>query len=155
MIICSTIIWIGSTIVNPILGEIDFDQFRQLKISEIENQIRLIQEDPLDAVEYFNLGLAYMGMGRHRQEINSYLEAIRLDSSYAKAHFNLAMAYDVLKDGKIAISHARKAEVLYGKKRKHRQVRKIRRYLNILDKKLILTLRRYVLIPVSRKHISI
>jgi len=135
MIICSTIIWVGFTIVNPILGEIKFDQFRQLKIREIEKQISLIQEDPLDAVEYFNLGLAYMGMGRHRQEINSYLEAIRLDSSYAKAHFNLAMAYDMLKDGKVAISHARKAEVLYGKKRKHRQVRKVRRYLNILDEK--------------------
>ncbi|HIF03086.1 MAG TPA: hypothetical protein EYQ84_07250 [Nitrospinaceae bacterium] len=135
MIICSTIFWVGSTIVNPMLGEIDFGQFRQLKIREIEKQISLIQEDPLDAVEYFNLGLAYMGMGRHKQEINSYLEAIRLDSSYAKAHFNLAMAYDMLKDGKVAISHARKAEVLYGKKRKHRQVRKIRRYLNVLDEK--------------------
>jgi len=135
MIICSTIIWVGSTIVNPILGEIDFDQFRQLKISEIENQIMIIQADPLDAVEYFNLGLAYMGMGRHKQEINSYLEAIRLDSSFAKAYFNLAIAYDMLKNGKFAISHASKAEVLYGKKRKHRQARKVRRYLNILDEK--------------------
>ena len=135
MIICSTIIWVGSTIVNPILGEINFDQFRQLKIREIEKQISLIQEDPLDAVEFYNLGLAYMGMGRHRQEINSYLEAIRLDSSFAKAYFNLAIAYDMLKNGTFAISHASKAEVLYGKKRKHRQVRKVRRYLNILDEK--------------------
>jgi tetratricopeptide (TPR) repeat protein len=135
MIICSTIIWVGSIIVNPILGEINFDQFRQLKIQEIEKQISLIQEDPLDAVEYFNLGLAYMGMGRHRQEINSYLEAIRLDSRFAKAYFNLAIAYDMLKNGKFAISHASKAEVLYGKKRKHRQARKVRRYLNILDEK--------------------
>jgi tetratricopeptide (TPR) repeat protein len=135
MIICSTIIWVGSIIVNPILGEINFDQFRQLKIREIEKQISLIQEDPLDAVEYFNLGLAYMGMGRHRQEINSYLEAIRLDSRFAKAYFNLAIAYDMLKNGKFAISHASKAEVLYGKKRKHRQARKVRRYLNILDEK--------------------
>ena len=76
-----------------------------------------------------------MGMGRHRQEIDSYLEAIRLDSSYAKAHFNLAMAYDILKNGEAAISHARKAEVLYGKKRKHRQVRQVRRYLNVLNGK--------------------
>ena len=47
------------------------------------------------------------------------------------------MAYDLLKDGKVAISHARNAnaEFLYGKKRKHRQVRKVRRYLNILDEK--------------------
>ena len=109
MIICSTILWFGSTVVNPTLGEIEFDQFRQLKIREIKEHLRLVQEDPLDAVEYFNLGLAYMAMGRHRQEIDSYLEAIRLDSSYAKAHFNLAIAYDILKNSEAAISHARKA----------------------------------------------
>ena len=97
MIICSTILWIGSTVVNPTLGEIEFDQFRQLKIREIKERLRLVQEDPLDAVEYFNLGLAYMAMGRHRKEIDSYIEAIRLDPSYAKAHFNLAIAYDTLK----------------------------------------------------------
>ena len=138
MIICSTIFWVGLTIANPMLGEIDFDRFRQLKIHEIKIQLRLIQEDPLDAVEYFNLGLAYMRIGRHRQEIDSYLETIRLDSNYAKAHFNLAMAYDMLKNGEAAISHARKAEILYKKKRKHRQVRKIRRYLNILNEKYAL-----------------
>ena len=69
-----------------------------------------------------------MGMGRHRQEIDSYLEAIRLDSNYAKAHFNLAMVYDILKNSEAAISHARKAEVLYGEKRKHRRARQVRRY---------------------------
>ena len=135
MIICLAVLWVSSAVANPIHGEIEFDQFRQLKISEIEEHLRLVQEDPLDAVEYFNLGLAYMAMGRHRQEIDSYLEAIRLDSSYAKAHFNLAMAYDILKNGEAAISHARRAEVLYGKKRKHRQVRKVCRYLNILNEK--------------------
>ena len=135
MIICATIFWVGSTIANPMLGEIYFDQFRQLKIREIEDQLRIIQEDPLDAIEYFNLGLVYMGMGRHRQEIDSYLETIRLDSNYAKAHFNLARAYDMLKNGEVAISHAREAEVLYEKKRKHRQVLKVRRYLNILNEK--------------------
>jgi len=135
MIICLAVLWVSSAVANPIHGEIEFDQFRQLKIREIQEQLRLVQEDPLDAVEYFNLGLAYMAMGRHRQEIDSYLEAIRLDSSYAKAHFNLAMAYDILKNVEAAISHARRAEVLYGKKRKHRQVRKVRRYLNILNEK--------------------
>ena len=135
MIICTAVLWVSFAVANPIHGKIEFDQFRQLKISEIEEHLRLVQEDPLDAVEYFNLGLAYMAMGHHRQEIDSYLEAIRLDSSYAKAHFNLAMAYDILKNGEAAISHARRAEVLYGKKRKHRQVRKVRRYLNILNEK--------------------
>ena len=125
----------GSAITNPALGEIEFDQFRQLKIREIQEHLRLVQEDPLDAIEYFNLGLAYMAMGRHMKEINSYLEAIRLDSSYAKAHFNLAIAYDILKNSEAAISHARKAEVLYGQKRKHRQVRQVRRYLNVLNEK--------------------
>ena len=135
MIICSTIFLVGSTVANPILGEIEFDQFRQLKIREIQEHLRLVQEDPLDAIEYFNLGLAYMAMGRHIKEIDSDLEAIRLDSNYARAHFNLAMAYDILKNSEAAISHARRAEVLYGQKRKHRQVRQVRRYLNVLNEK--------------------
>ena len=135
MIICSAVLWVSSTVANPILGEIEFDQFRQLKIREIQEHLRLVQEDPLDAIEYFNLGLAYMAMGRHMKEINSYLEAIRLDSSYAKAHFNLAMAYDILKNSEAAISHARKAEILYSEKKKHGQVRQVRRYLNVLNEK--------------------
>jgi len=135
MIIYSTIFWVGSAITNPALGEIEFDQFRQLKNQEIQEHLRLVQEDPLDAIEYFNLGLAYMAMGRHMKEIDSYLEAIRLDSNYARAHFNLAMAYDILKNSEAAISHARRAEVLYGQKRKHRQVRQVRRYLNVLNEK--------------------
>ena len=135
MIICSTIFLVGSTVANPILGEIEFDQFRQLKTREIQEHLRLVQEDPLDAIEYFNLGLAYMAMGRHRKEIDSYLEAVRIDSNYARAHFNLAMAYDILKNSEAAMSHARKAEVLYGQKRKHRQVRQVRRYLNVLNEK--------------------
>ncbi len=135
MIIYSTILWISSAVANPIHGEIEFDQFRQLKTREIQEHLRLVQEDPLDAIEYFNLGLAYMAMGRHMKEINSYLEAIRLDSSYAKAHFNLAIAYDILKNSEAAISHARKAEIFYSEKRKHRQVRQVRRYLNVLNEK--------------------
>ena len=135
MIICLAVLWVSSAVANPIHGEIEFDQFRQLKIQEIHEHLRLVQEDPLDAIEYFNLGLAYMAMGRHMKEINSYLEAIRLDSNYARAHFNLAIAYDVLKNSEAAISHARKAEVLYGQKRKYRQVRQVRRYLNVLNEK--------------------
>ena len=132
MIICLAVLWVSSTVANPIHGEIEFDQFRQLKIRDIQEHLRLVQEDPLDAIEYFNLGLAYMAIGRHMKEIDSYLEAIRLDSNYARAHFNLAMAYDILKNSEAAISHARKAEILYSEKRKHGQVREVRRYLNIL-----------------------
>ncbi len=135
MIICLAVLWVSSAVANPIHGEIEFDQFRQLKIREIQEQLRLVQEDPLDAIEYFNLGLAYMAVGRHRKEIGAYLEAIRIDSNYARAHFNLAMAYDIIKNSEAAISHARRAEVLYGRKRKHRQVRQVRRYLNVLNEK--------------------
>ena len=135
MKICSAVLWISFAVANPIHGEIEFDQFRQLKIREIQEHLRLVQEDPLDAIEYFNLGLAYMAMGRHRQEIDAYLEAIRIDSNYARAHFNLAMAYDILKNSEAAISHARRAEILYSEKRKHGQVRQVRRYLNVLNEK--------------------
>jgi tetratricopeptide (TPR) repeat protein len=135
MIFCSKILWVGSIVVSQMIGEIEFDQFRQLKNREVKELLTLIREDPLDAVQYFNLGIAYMAMGRHRQEISSYLEAIRLNSDYAQAHFNLAIAYDSIKNGEEAINHARRAETLYSEERKHRQVRKVRRQLNVLNEK--------------------
>ena len=128
-------LWVGAVVVNPNLGELGFDQFRQSINRQIEGHLKSVRQDPLDAVEYFNLGLAYMAIGHHKLEINSYLEAIRLYSNYAKAYFNLAIAYDILKDGEAAIRHAKEAEVLYGKQRKHQQVRKVRRQLNILNEK--------------------
>ena len=135
MIICTIILWVNSAIVNPNLGEIGFDQFLQSVNRQIETHQKSIHEDPLDAVEYFNLGLAYMTVGHHKLEINSYLEAIRLYSNYAKAHYNLAMAYDILNNGEAAIRYAREAEALFSRERKHRQVRKVRRQLSILNKK--------------------
>ena len=135
MTIYTITLWVGSAILNPNLGEVGFDQFRQSINHQVEMHLKSIHEDPLDAMEYFNLGLAYMAIGHHKLEINSYLEAIRLYSNYAKAHFNLAMAYDILKDGEAAIRQAKEAEVLYGKQRKHQQVRKVRRQLNILNEK--------------------
>ena len=135
MTILTVVLWVGSSIINPNLGEIGFDQFRQSINRQIEGHLKSIQEDPLDALEYFNLGLAYMAIGQHELEIKSYLEAIRLNSNYAKAHFNLAMAYNIMRDGKAAIKHAKEAEVLYSRLRKHRQVRKVRRQLNIFYEK--------------------
>jgi tetratricopeptide (TPR) repeat protein len=76
-----------------------------------------------------------MPMGRHTEEIDSYLEAIRLNSNYAEAYSNLMMAYDNIGNGKEAINHARSAEILYSEQRKHRQARKVRRQLNILNEK--------------------
>ena len=135
MTIYIIIFWAGSTVASQNLGEIRFDQFSQSVNLQIEAHLKSINEDPLDAIEYFNLGLAYMAIGDHRREVSSYLEAIRLYSNYAKAYFNLAMAYDILKDGKAAIRHAGEAEVLYSRQRKHQQVRKVRRHLRILNEK--------------------
>ena len=135
MTIYTITLWVGSAILNPNLGEVGFDQFRQSIIHQVEIHRKSIHEDPLDAMEYFNLGLAYMAIGHHKLEVNSYLEAIRLYSNYAKAHFNLAMAYDILKDGEAAIRYAKEVEGLYDKQRKHQQVRKVRRQLSILNEK--------------------
>lgn len=143
MKIYTIILWAGSTVASQNLGEIRFDQFSQSINLRIEAHLKSVSEDPLDAIEYFNLGLAYMMIGHHKQEVSSYLEAIRLYSNYARAHFNLAMAYDILKDGKAAIRHAKEAEVLYDKQKRHRQVRKVRRRLSILNEKYKSFLRNY------------
>ena len=85
--------------------------------------------DPLDFKSYFELGLAYLALGRHEEEVRAYKEALRLNPKYAKAHYNLSMAYDYMKEGAKAIYHMQKALDLYATKRNHRKIRTTQRQL--------------------------
>ena len=71
-------------------------------------------------------------MGRHEEEVDAYREAIKLNPKYTAAHYNLSMAYDLLKDGPNAIKHMLRAQDLYSQKRNHARIRKVQRQLNLL-----------------------
>ena len=113
-------------------GAVDFKTYLKGAQAEISRHKEIIREDPLDAISYFELGRAYLATGRHEEEVQAYLEAIKLNPKYPAAHYNLSMAYDLLKDGPNAIKHMLRARELYSQKRNHARIRNVQRQLKLL-----------------------
>jgi len=110
-------------------GETDFKTYRKAAQQEINRQNAIVEEDPLDFLSYYELGRAYLALGRHEEEVQAYKKALRLNPKYAQTHYNLSMAYDHLKEGGKAIHHMQKALDLYATKRNHRKIRTTQRQL--------------------------
>ena len=114
---------------NLFAGETDFKTYRKAAQQEINQKNAIVEDDPLDFKSYFELGRAYLALGRHEEEVRAYKEALRLNPKYAQAHYNLSMAYDYMKEGAKAIYHMQKALDLYATKRNHRKIRTTQRQL--------------------------
>ena len=114
---------------------VDFKTYLQGARSEITHNQGIIREDPLDAIAYFELGRSYLALGKHEEEVEAYKEAIQLYPNYIAAHYNLAMAYDLLKEGPNAIKHMLSALDLYSAKRNHARIRNVQRQLKRLNLK--------------------
>jgi tetratricopeptide (TPR) repeat protein len=124
-------------------NEIGFKRFKDLIQRNVTQSLEIIKQDPLDAESYFNLGLEYMALGRTEQEIKSYLEAIHLYRNYSKAHFNLAVAFDRIKEGEKAIKHLIKAEEISRKQNRPVAIRRIQRALKLYYQKYGITQKQY------------
>ena len=111
---------------------VDFKTYLERARAEISYHKEIIREDPLDAIAYFELGRAYLAVGKHEEEVESYREAIQLSPTYFTAHYNLSMAYDLLKDGPNAIKHMLRALNLSVDKRNHVRIRKVQRQIKRL-----------------------
>jgi tetratricopeptide (TPR) repeat protein len=111
---------------------VDFKTYLGGVRAEILRHKKIIREDPLDAIAYFDLGRSYLALGKHKEEVNAYMEAIELYPKYTWAHYNLAMAYDLLKDGPNAIKHMLRALDQYSVKRNHVRIRNVQRQLKRL-----------------------
>ena len=107
----------------------DFKTYRKAAQQEIIRQQGIIEQDPMDFQSYFELGLAYLTLGRHKEEVKAYKEALRLNPKSALTHFNLSIAYDHLNKGSKAIHHMQRANNLYTIKRNHRKIRATQRHL--------------------------
>ena len=123
------IFWIQTAVA------VDFKTYLQGARSEITHNQGIIREDPLDAIAYFELGRSYLALGKHEEEVEAYKEAIQLYPNYIAAHYNLAMAYDLLKEGPNAIKHMLSALDLYSAKRNHARIRNVQRQLKRLNLK--------------------
>ncbi len=110
-------------------GETDFQIYRRTAEQEITRKKDIIKQDPIDFQSYFELGLAYLTLGKHKEEVYAYKEALSLNPNSAWIHFNISIAYDHLKEGKKAIYHMQIAQDLYTQKRNHRKIRSTQRQL--------------------------
>ena len=117
---------------TKVAAAVDFKTYLQGAQAEILRHKEIIREDPLDAIAYFELGKSYLALGKHEEEVKAYMEAIQLYPNYTSAHYNLAMAYDLLKDGPNAIKHMLRALDHYSEKRNHVRVRNVQRQLKRL-----------------------
>jgi tetratricopeptide (TPR) repeat protein len=122
-----------SLIFEPQLGlAVDFKTYLQGARAEIWRHKKIIREDPLDAIAYFELGRAYLALGKHEEEAKAYREAIKLNPMYIEANYNLSMAYDLLKDGPNAIKYMLRALILCSEKKNHSRMRNVQRQLKRL-----------------------
>ena len=110
-------------------GETDFKTFRKAGQKEIKFRKEFIRQDPLDFLSYFELGLAYLKLGRHEEEVRAYQEALSLNPKSAETHYNLGIAYGHLQEGGKAIHHMQVAQDLYVTQRNHRKIRTTQRQL--------------------------
>tara|TARA_B100000686_G_scaffold268018_1_gene283368 strand:+ start:54 stop:548 length:495 start_codon:yes stop_codon:yes gene_type:complete len=110
-------------------GETGFQIYRRTAEQEITRKKDIIEQDPIDFQSYFELGLAYLTLGKHKEEVYAYKEALSLNPKSALIHFNLSIAYNYLKEGKKAIYHMQIAQNLYTQKRNHRKIRSTQRQL--------------------------
>jgi len=52
---------------------------------------------------FFNYGVAYADLGMHKEAIEAYKEAIRINPDDARAHYNLGVLYILLNDRSSAL----------------------------------------------------
>ncbi len=110
-------------------AESGFQKYRESVLKQIEESKASLKKDPSDPKKHFQLGLSYMALGRHEEEIAEYLEAVRLQPDFAEAHYNLGLSYDLLENGPLAVHHMLRARQIYSAQRNHRGIRTSQRYL--------------------------
>lgn len=72
----------------------DFAGFQEKSVALFT---QLIDEDPYNAIAWFNLGVAYQGLKKHKDAIEAYEYCIAIDENFEFAYRNLAEAYMRLK----------------------------------------------------------
>src|SRR5581483_306431 len=66
-----------------------------------------IEIDPRYSLAYFDLGNVLDETGRVTEAIQAYKTALQLAPTYADAHYNLALAYEKIKEPRKALHHWR------------------------------------------------
>ena len=92
--------------------------YLKLKEPDLAEQAfkQAIARDDKDAVAHNHLGILQRQKGQFKEAMNRYQRAIQIDSSYASAHLNLGILFDIyLQDLDLALRHYQKYQSLIGK----------------------------------------
>ena len=88
------------------------NEFRRHQYEEAVASYRKEAELHPAPIPWRGLGRAYVELGEVEKALDAFLEALKIDSSYAPAHFNIALLYEDEGEFDDALSHARKASSL-------------------------------------------
>ena len=130
---CFQVFFAVTLVLDPVstamAEEPGFDNFKKSIYEQIKKQKELLRQNPDDPEAYFRLGLAYMRLGRKKDEIDAYKQVVRLKPDYAEAYSNLGIVFDKIGEAANAISNTLKAQAIYQKRRDHRGIRNTARRL--------------------------
>ncbi len=78
---------------------------RQDFVAAEEHYRAAVVADPRYALAYFDLGNVLDETGRFQDAVTAYKTALQLAPTYADAHYNLALAYERLREPRLALQH--------------------------------------------------
>lgn len=91
--------------------------FRKIfESKEIKQQKARVESMPDDPAARFNLGAAYEKSGRYEDAIREFEKTLKGNPKSAEAHYNLALLYENMNEGKKATLHILKAGNLFSNK---------------------------------------
>jgi len=67
--------------------------FADMQQQSVELHTRIIDEDPYNALAWFNLGAALQGLKKHEEAIDAYEYCVAIDEKFEFAYRNMADAY--------------------------------------------------------------
>ena len=82
-------------------------------LEKLSNYRKKLNKEPRDSITHFLMGDLLIQLNRPAEAIKSYKEAIRLNPYNGEIHYNLAKAYDAVRDGSSAIKHTQTADKIF------------------------------------------
>ncbi len=82
-------------------------------ISALRNVDKLLYNFPSDSCGYYYKGVCHFAQEKYEESIEDYITALKLNSNFAKAYFNLGVSYYILNKYDDALINIAKALLIF------------------------------------------